>query len=123
MDFTFQLAVFLVCGLSLVLGEGAKFEQVEEWRAWKGFHSKSYASEVEELERHLVWLSNKEYINQHNLNSDLFGFTLALNDFGDMVSAAAAVKAFHNSGATQRAKCNAYTAWNNELHCMATACQ
>ena len=61
------------------------FQYVEEWNLWKDDHDKAYGSQLEELERHLVWLSNKKYIEQHNANSHLFGFTLAMNHFGDMV--------------------------------------
>ena len=64
------------------------FQFVEEWNIWKGQHEKSYGSQLEELERHLVWLSNKKYIEQHNANSHIFGFTLAMNHFGDLVSSA-----------------------------------
>ena len=62
-----------------------KFQFVEEWNLWKGQHEKSYGTQLEELERHLVWLSNKKYIEQHNANSDIFGFTLAMNHLGDLV--------------------------------------
>lgn len=63
-----------------------KYQFVEEWSLWKNQHAKTYESDRDELERHLVWLSNKEYIDQHNVNADLFGFTLAMNHFGDLVS-------------------------------------
>lgn len=79
-------AVFL-CVLSLALGRNvAQFQFVEEWNLWKGQHQKSYNSEMHELGRHLVWLSNKKYIELHNANSHMFGFTLAMNHFGDMVN-------------------------------------
>ena len=64
----------------------AKYEFLEEWNLWKDEHGKSYGSELEEVERHIVWLSNKKYIEQHNANADIFGFTLAMNHFGDMVT-------------------------------------
>lgn len=62
-----------------------RYEFVEEWQLWKSSHGKEYITEREELERHLVWVSNREYILQHNANADIFGFTLAMNHFGDMV--------------------------------------
>ena len=62
-----------------------QFEFVEEWNLWKSQHQKSYESELHELDRHLVWLSNKKYIELHNANSHVFGFTLAMNHFGDLV--------------------------------------
>ena len=43
-------------------------------------------SKQEELERHIIWLSNKKYIEEHNANTDKFGYTLSLNQFGDLVS-------------------------------------
>lgn len=61
----------------------------EEWHLWKSEHGKSYEDEVEELERHSIWLSNKEYIEQHNTRSDVFGYTLKMNKFGDLVSSVA----------------------------------
>lgn len=65
----------------------AKFEFLEEWESWKGYYgNKSYKSQREEIEKHIVWLSNKEYIDQHNANTHIFGFTLTLNHLGDMVS-------------------------------------
>lgn len=88
MECIFHLAVLLCLSLAVssASSQAAKFELVEEWTAWKGYHGKSYVSEVEELEKHLVWLSNKEYVEQHNENAHVFGFTLALNHLGDMVS-------------------------------------
>ncbi len=63
-----------------------KYKHHEEWKWWKTTHAKSYASHLEELERHMIWLSNRKYIEQHNANSHIFGFTLAMNYWGDMVS-------------------------------------
>ena len=62
-----------------------RFEFVEEWNMWKVEHGKSYGSEREELERHLNWLSSKAYIEAHNANSHIFGFTLKMNHLGDLV--------------------------------------
>ena len=64
-----------------------RYEFEEEWQLWKSDHGKNYDSQRDELERHLVWLSNREYIQQHNANAKagVFGYTLALNRFGDMV--------------------------------------
>ena len=68
-----------------VTGSRGKYRLKEEWNLWKTQHGKSYESERIELERHLVWLSNKEYIDHHNANSELFGYTLAMNHHGDLV--------------------------------------
>lgn len=73
--------------LSLVLlATAAKYKYPAEWHLWKATHNKGYESEDEELQRHINWLSNKEYIEQHNKHADLFGHTLAMNQFGDMVN-------------------------------------
>ena len=68
------------------LAQKAKLKHVGQWLQWKQRHNKQYESSLEELERHLVWLSNKRYIEQHNANSHIFGFTLAMNHLGDVVS-------------------------------------
>ena len=81
-----EVAVFLVCSVLAVVSGEVQYQHPEEWQLWKTEHGKSYQSQREELERHLVWLSNREYIDSHNANSDVFGFTLALNHFGDLVS-------------------------------------
>ncbi len=64
----------------------AHYELREEWNHWKDRYGRSYGSEEEDSERHIIWLSNKNYIDQHNANAHIYGFTLAMNDFGDMVS-------------------------------------
>ena len=63
------------------------YQHPQEWRLWKSEHRKSYTSTSEELERHLIWLSNRKYIEGHNANADVFGYSLSMNRFGDMVRA------------------------------------
>ena len=48
-------------------------------------HKKVYGSLEEELERHSIWQANKKYIDEHNANADEHGFTVTLNEFGDLV--------------------------------------
>lgn len=48
-------------------------------------HGKDYGSEEEELSRRIVWESNKNYVDNHNEHVDIYGFTLAMNEFADMV--------------------------------------
>ena len=81
-----EVAVFLVCSVLAVVSGEVQYQHPEEWQLWKTEHGKSYQSQREELDRHLVWLSNREYIDSHNANSHIFGFTLAMNHFGDLVS-------------------------------------
>ena len=57
-----------------------------EWLSWKKRHSKSYPDGRQELERFAVWKSNKVYIDYHNAFEETFGYRLAMNQFGDMVS-------------------------------------
>ncbi len=86
---TLTLAAFLGCCLPLgntkkaLTAEDVNFPK--EWHLWKGEHGKTYEDLEEELRKHLVWLGNKEYINQHNKFSNVFGYTLEMNRFGDMV--------------------------------------
>ena len=81
----FTLTLLAVIAVKIVAA-AVQFSYTEEWQMWKIQHGKSYGSVREELERHLVWLANREYINAHNQNSHIFGFTLAMNHLGDMVS-------------------------------------
>ena len=79
----------LLCALGVlaVVVASSAVEFAEEWRLWKSQHGKSYQSQREELEKHRIWLSNRQYVIEHNKNVDLHGYTLSLNHFGDMVNA------------------------------------
>lgn len=82
-----QLVFILACSVtSESLSDPAGREFSEEWHLWKAEHEKSYKDENEEVERHMVWMSNKKYIEQHNKHADELGFTLKMNKFGDLVS-------------------------------------
>ncbi|CAI8023152.1 Silicatein [Geodia barretti] len=82
----FTLALLAVLAVKTAAA-AVQFSHAEEWQMWKTQHGKSYGSVREELERHLVWLANREYINAHNQNSHIFGFTLAINHLGDITDA------------------------------------
>ena len=83
---TLSAAAFLSVLTVALSVQMPQYEFVEEWNLWKSQHERNYGSEVEELNKHLVWLSNKKYIEMHNANAHVFGFDLAMNHFGDMVS-------------------------------------
>ena len=60
---------------------------IEEWNGWKLQHKKVYVHDREELLRQQVWMSNNKFIEEHNLNlAKETGYTLAMNQFGDLVS-------------------------------------
>ena len=82
-----NLALFLSSFLAIIIQNCSAFyyQFPEQWMAWKSEHGKNYSSEREDLERHLVWLSNKKYIDSHNANEEYFGYGLAMNSFGDLV--------------------------------------
>jgi hypothetical protein len=63
------------------------YEAVREWEVWKTTHRKSYDSSVEELEKHIVWHSNRVLIKQHNINADLgiYSYQVKINHLGDLV--------------------------------------
>ena len=81
-----QLALVLASSLTLGSCAGPEVEISEEWHLWKTEHGKSYEDEREELRRHGIWASNMEYIEHHNEHTDKHGFTLRMNQFGDLVS-------------------------------------
>ena len=47
-------------------------------------HSKEYKEDLEELSRHIIWQANKKFIDSHNSVADKFGYTLGMNEFGDL---------------------------------------
>lgn len=68
--------------------ESAELKNIQypkEWHLWKAKHKKTYESVKHELSKHLVWLSNKKYIEEHNKHADALGYGLAMNQFGDLV--------------------------------------
>ena len=50
------------------------------------YSMQTYENELMELHRHTIWQANKKYIDEHNSNADKFGYTLGMNEFGDLVS-------------------------------------
>ena len=64
----------------------SNIEYPREWHLWKAEHGKEYETPRHELSKHLVWLANKHYIEQHNKHADVLGYGLAMNQFGDLVS-------------------------------------
>ena len=50
-------------------------------------HGKDYSTDLEELHRHVIWQSTKKFVEAHNTHADVFGFTLAMNEFADLESA------------------------------------
>lgn len=56
-----------------------------QWQAWKATHRRSYVTLVEELERFVIWRANQAFIDYHNSYADKLGFTLRMNQFGDLV--------------------------------------
>ena len=78
-----RTAFVVIIGLAAV---ATAFEFPEVWNAWKAEHGKNYRSVKEELHRHIIWMSNHKYVDEHNAHADKFGFTLKMNKFGDMES-------------------------------------
>ncbi len=59
----------------------------QEWGLWKLHNEKRYETDKEESFRRDVWMINKMYIEEHNAkNAEQYGYTLAMNHFGDLVS-------------------------------------
>ena len=83
----------MVCGslLSLAIAHSdvaADILRDHEWSNWMQKHMKYYASDNEELERYVTWRTNKAYVEYHNALAQDFGYSLALNTFGDVVGVA-----------------------------------
>ena len=65
---------------------GRNLQHGGEWRQWKEYHSKVYASEAEESARRGIWDENSRLVENHNRDASRHRFTLALNHFADLVS-------------------------------------
>lgn len=78
-----QALLLLACQCSK--GEPLAYQLSEEWQGWKLEHGKGYETEKEEIYRHIIWQSNKKFIEIHNLYNKSFGYTLAMNEMGDLV--------------------------------------
>lgn len=63
------------------------YEAIQEWERWKATHEKSYGSNLEELEKHIVWHSNRAFVKQHNVNAEMgvYSYQVKLNHLGDLV--------------------------------------
>ena len=87
----FQVLVVIVTLSSISVSftsSSYDFEHGVEWISWKGEHKKLYKSFDEEKRRYSIWLDNKKYIEEHNnKNASKLGFTLKMNQFGDLVRA------------------------------------
>ena len=68
-------------------GAPPRYEALQEWELWKGEHGKRYDSMLEELERHIVWSSNRAFVEQHNINArmGMYSFEVKLNHLADLV--------------------------------------
>ena len=55
----------------------------EQWHSWKTRHEKVYVDRGEENVRRQLWIQNRARISAHNRGNH--SFTLALNQFADMV--------------------------------------
>jgi C1A family cysteine protease len=57
------------------------------WAQWKTDFGKDYLSSVEHDTRFLTFKDNVDFINSHNSRAEEHGYTVGLNQFGDMNSA------------------------------------
>lgn len=55
----------------------------EEWHSWKTRHEKVYVDSSDENVRRQIWIQNRARIEAHNHGNR--SFSLALNQFADMV--------------------------------------
>ena len=59
----------------------------EQWHLWKNKHGKVYSGTSEEMLRRQIWRQNVEKIQNHNNDDNRAAkFSLAVNQFADLVS-------------------------------------
>ena len=71
--------------VTVALSQQHTIQLPSEWHSWKAEHGKSYNGFHEELQRHVMWKANQQYIDAHNAYEQIFGFALGMNQFGDLV--------------------------------------
>ena len=69
--------------LACLIATAVAFKYNTEWELWKRNHGKDYSKD-EELQRHTIWESNKVYVENHNANASMWGYTLSMNEYADM---------------------------------------
>lgn len=79
--------LLLLCAITVaVLARSTPATLHEKWRLWKERHGKVYADKESESARRSLWEANHRLVESHNRNSSAYGFSLALNQFADLVS-------------------------------------
>ena len=58
-------------------------EYDDQWEAWKTEYNKVYKDDIEEAHRKEIWMKHLVYVEKHNAQSDVYGYTLAMNLFAD----------------------------------------
>ena len=93
MEMTHSWAVWLeVVGVlcSLAYGKSPRshlaFQTDYDWLSWKRQNDRAYEEDLLELERYIIWQSNKALVYAHNQYASTFGYSLELNKFADLVS-------------------------------------
>lgn len=71
--------------LSFLMIVGAVSHLEQQWHLWKDKHGKVYMDITEEQKRRDVWIENMAKIQKFN-NQASSNFTLAINQFADLVS-------------------------------------
>ena len=78
-------AVAIALALALSLPSLAMARTLnDQWHSWKARHEKVYVDRSEENVRRQIWIQNRARIGSHNRGNH--SFSLALNQFADMVS-------------------------------------
>ena len=48
--------------------------------------NKVYENDEIELSRLTIWTTHRKFVEEHNANADLWGFTTGMNEYADLVS-------------------------------------
>lgn len=72
--------------LALVALATARFQYTQEFQEWKTKYNKKYETREMQLHRQIIWEANMKFVENHNANSDKIGFTVAMNEYADLVS-------------------------------------
>merc|ERR1711959_124383 len=84
---TMRILIPLFFALAVASASAGEPDYASLWAQWKAEFGKDYLSATEHDTRYLTFKDNVDFINTHNARAEEHGYTVGMNQFGDMNSA------------------------------------
>ena len=76
---------FAFLTLTLLAVACARFQDADEWESWKAKYKMEFPDRHSDHRRRGIFESNMRFIEGHNSNAKLHGYTLGMNAYGHLV--------------------------------------